>query len=185
MSKDGIDASLGLAFSLQLFKRYQRSGVLRAELPRAPGVRGRCNAFIHLEHGEVSAAYFEDMQGQRYSSDKESLCRLDKERGPFEWVLIPQSASSGAPQTPDQSAESDQLRLVIPPTAVPQVIAGLSQDRLSAWTPQQRSILYTTLTLINGERTVAAIKNAVPFPPDVVDELLYILLESGVIVISA
>ena len=57
MDKEGIDASLGLKFSLELFKRYRQNGMLHAVLPHAPGVRGRCKAFLHLVNGEVTSAY--------------------------------------------------------------------------------------------------------------------------------
>lgn len=191
VSNEGIDASLGLAFSLELFKRYRRSGILRAELPRAPGVHGRCTAFLHLIDGEVSSAYLEDTQGRRYSSDVAGLRRLDSEKGPFEWILIPQAPQATNPsQAPDQPArsdleQSDQLPSSVPPSFVPRIIAGLTQERLVGWTPQQRGALYAVLTMINGERTVEAIKNAVPLPPNLVDELLRILLEADVISLSA
>lgn len=184
MRKDGIDASLGLAFSLELFKRYRQSGLLQAEIPRVPGISGRCRAFLHLVNGEVVSAYVEDRQKHRYSSDKEFLCRLDKEKGPFEWTLTPQAASS------EQSPAGGQFQSPSPTpstprTPVPRVIAALREEWLSNWTPQQKEPLYAVLGLINGERTVEDIKTATRFPPNLVDELLRILLRLNVIVISA
>jgi hypothetical protein len=182
--KDGIDASLGLAFSLELFKRYRQSGLLQAEIPRVPGIGGRCHAFLHLAHGEVVAVYLEDRQKHRYSSDKEFLCRLDKEKGPFEWTLTPQSANSEQPPPAGQFQPPPSA----PPTSrspVPRVITALREEWLSNWTLQQKEPLYIVLSLINGERTVEDIKAATRFPPNLVDELLRILLRLNVIAISA
>ena len=67
MGKDGLDASLGLAFSLELFKRYRQSGVLQAEVSRIPGIRGRCTACLTLAEGEISSIYLEDRQKARDS----------------------------------------------------------------------------------------------------------------------
>lgn len=184
MDKDGIDASLGLKFSLELFKRYKQSGILHAELARAPGKRGRCNAFILLVNGEVTSVYLEDKQGKRYSSDKDTLCRFDREKGPFEWALIHPSANSrqrqlaSSPQPLDPPASSMQY------SSVPRIISALSWERLSAQPPEQREALYTLLTTINGERTIANIKDMVPFSRDLIDDLLRLLLELEVIVIS-
>lgn len=182
MSKDGIDASLGLAFSLELFKRYQRDGLLQAELPRAFGLPRRCKAFLHLARGEVVSVYLEDQQGQRYSSDKESLCRLDAEKGPFEWIFVPQvpvAEQSGLAGPSSQSPAS------APRSPIPTIIAALPQERLASWTPQQKEILYTLLRAINGARTVEDIKRMLPFASELVDELLRILLELNVIIFSA
>jgi hypothetical protein len=48
VDKDGIDASIGLAFSLDLFRRYKRSGILQAELCRLPGMSGSGVVSLHL-----------------------------------------------------------------------------------------------------------------------------------------
>lgn len=182
MSNGGIDASLGLAFSLELFKRYQQNGVLQAELPRAFGIPRRCKAFLHLARGEVVSVYLEDQHGQRYSSDKESLCRLDREKGPFEWIFIPQASTAEQltlPGAPNQSTSSFQR------SPVPTIISALPQERLVAWTPQQKEALYTLLRAINGARTVEDIKHMLPFSANLVDELLLILVELDVIIFSA
>jgi len=179
VSKDGIDASLGLAFSLELFKRYQQNGVLQAELPRAFGLPRRCKAFLHLARGEVVSVYLEDHYGQRYSSDKESLCRLDAEKGPFEWMFLPQSTSI------EQSAISAPSAAATARSPVPTIISVLPQERLVTWSPQQKDVLYTLLRAINGERNVADIKHMLPLSPELVDELLRILLDLNVIVFSA
>jgi hypothetical protein len=182
VSKDGIDASLGLAFSLELFKRYQKNGVLQAELPRAFGIPKRCKAFLHLARGEVVSVYLEDQQGQRYSSDKESLCRLDKEKGPFEWVFLPQAPLA---EHASLAGASNHVGPAISRSPVPTIISAIPYERLVAWTPQQKEALHTLLRAINGVRTVEEIKQLLPFSSDLVDELLRILLELNVIIFSA
>lgn len=188
MDKEGIDASLGLKFSLELFKRYKQNGVLHAELPRVQGIRGHCKAFLHLVDGEVVSAYLEDKQGKHYPSDKDALCRLDREKGPFEWTLIHKPLIPGKHQAQAAGRVPSQPSVPLAPplqgSSVPRIIAALSWERLSAQAPEQREALYTLLTTINGERTVANIKDMVPFSRDLIDDLLHLLLELEVIVIS-
>ena len=187
MNEDRIDVSLGLAFGLKVFKRYRQNGVLQAELPRGPGIRGRCKAFIYLVDGEVSSTYLEAKQGDRYSTDQETLCRLDREKGPFEWILIPQTATSH----PSQSAAQSQPPISMPfapsarNTSVLRAISEIPLERLSGWTPSQIDTLRAVVAAIDGRRTVEEIKLAVPFPPDLVDELLRILFELKTIDILA
>ena len=69
-------------------------------------------------------------------------------------------------------------------SSVPRIISALSWERLSAQAPEQREALYTLLTAINGERTIENIKEMVPFSRDLIDDLLRMLLELEVIVIS-
>lgn len=186
MDKEGIDASLGLRFSLELFKRYRQNGMLHADLPHAPGVRGRCKGFLHLANGEVVSAYVEDKQGQRYPSDKETLCRLDREKGPFEWTLVHQpTASEPRPLTRrSQPLSFDPLAPFLQCPSVPRIISALNWERLSTQPPQQREALYTLLTTINGERTIENIKDLMPFSRELIDDLLRMLLELEVIVIA-
>ncbi len=189
MSKNGFDASIGLAFSLELFRRYRRNGVVQAELPRVPGIRGHCTAFLHLVAGEVVSVYVEDRQGQRHVSDKATLCRLDAEKGPFEWRLLlqPDSADQPAPigQLPVRSLLPDPPAYPLESSSVPRIISAVPQDQLRAWTSQRRDALYTTLANIDGENTIEEIRGLMPYPPELVNELLRILLEMKVIVISA
>ncbi|MGH2510584.1 MAG: hypothetical protein ACRDHZ_24685 [Ktedonobacteraceae bacterium] len=190
MSNDEIDASLGLAFSLELFKRYRKNGILQAEISRFPGIRKSCNAFLHLVDGEIVSIYLEDKQKQRYSSDKETLCRLDREKGPFEWTLIPAPAVPAQFSPTNQIQPQDQLSYPKQPyytgqrSPILKIIAVFPHDLLSTWTPQQKDALYTLLMLINGERTIEDIKSTARLPVDLVDELLRILLELNVISVS-
>lgn len=187
MSHDDIDASLGLTFSLELFKRYRKNGVLLAEISRFPGIRGSCHAFLYLVDGEIVSIYLEDKQKQRYSSDKETLCRLDREKGPFEWILVPtfgateQPLSSTPSQSPSQLPFSQPSTYTTSRSPIPKIIAVFPHERLSTWNPQQKDALYAVLMLINGERTIEDIKNTAHLPFDLVDELLRILLELNVI----
>lgn len=187
MSYDDIDASLGLTFSLELFKRYRKNGILQAEISRFPGIRGSCRAFLHLVDGEIVSIYLEDKQKQHYSSDKETLCRLDREKGPFEWILVPTLGAvepplpSTPPQPPSQLSFSQPSSYTTSRSPIPKIIAVFPHERLSAWNPQQKDALYAVLMLINGERTIEDIKNTAHLPFDLVDELLHILLELNVI----
>jgi hypothetical protein len=189
VSKDGFDASIGLAFSLELFKRYRRNGVVRAELPRAPGIRGHCKAFLHLVDGEIVSVYLEDKQGQRLSSDKATLCRLDAERGPFEWQLLlqpgPSEQASAGGQLSNRAPLPDTPASPLEHSAVPRIISTIPQDQLSTWDSQRRDAFYITLANIDGENTIEDILGLVPFSSDVVDESLRLLLEMKVIVVSA
>nr|MBA2678468.1 hypothetical protein [Ktedonobacteraceae bacterium] len=115
----------------------------------------------------------------------DSLCRLDKEKGPFEWRLIPQPAAPQQSQPPGQLPFPNSFAHSAPRSPVPRVILALNWDWLSAWTPQQKDAVYTVLTTINGEHTIEDIKGVVPLPPALVDEILRMLLELKVIVISA
>jgi hypothetical protein len=186
VGKDGLDASIGLAFSLELFKRYSQSGVLQAEISRIPGIHGRCTACLTLVEGEISSIYLEDKQKQRYSSDKDTLCRLDKERGPFEWRFFPLnpdsshslSTSKTSPLVPDPLAHALQR------VSIPRVIAPFPWERVTGWTAQQRDALYSLLISINGMRTIEQLKMLVPLPPELIDELLHILLDLNVITIT-
>jgi len=189
VSKDGFDASIGLAFSLELFKRYRRNGVVQAELPRAPGIRGHCKAFLHLVNGEIVSVYLEDKQGQRLSSDKATLCRLDAEKGPFEWRLqlqpdAPEQASPGG-QWSGQPPFSDAPASSLEHSAVPKIISTIPQDQLSTWDSRRRDAFYIILANIDGENTIEDILGLVPLSSDLVDESLRHLLEMKVIVISA
>lgn len=191
MSNDDIDASLGLTFSLELFKRYRKNGILQAEISRFPGLRGSCNAFLHLVDGEIISIYLEDKQKQRYSSDRETLCRLDREKGPFEWTLIP-SPMLPPQLSPASQTQPQELSPTLKPfsftaqrSPIPKIIAVFPHDLLNSWTPQQKDALYTVLMLINGERTIEDIKSTAHLPLDLVDELLRILLEIHVISISS
>ncbi len=187
MSKDGIDASLGLSFSLELFKRYQKDGVLQAELPRMPGLQGRCMAYLQLVNGLVVSVYVEDKQGRRYSSDKETLCRLDTEKGPYEWKLISPSIASQQtnPAGQFQGSSPHALAASLQRTSIPRVISSLPWERLNGWSPQQRDALYVVLATIDGMHTVEEITHMVYLPIALVEELLLILLELNVIAIYA
>lgn len=186
MSKDGFDASIGLTFSLELFKRYRRNGVVQAELARVPGIRGHCTAFLHLANGEVVSVYLEDQQGQRHSSDKATLCRFDAEKGPFEWRLLSEPGKQPVPgtQTPGQPPLHPSAH-PLERSSVPGIVSTLPQDQLTTWTSQRRDALYIILANIDGVNTLEEIRSLVPFTPDLVDELIRILLEMKVIVFSA
>lgn len=187
MDKDGIDASLGLAFSLELFQRYKQNGVLKARLPRVPGLHGPCQAFLHLVDGNLVSVLLEDAQGQRHTSDKEALCRLDRERGPYEWTLIPhtdiadqfhpiESASSL-----DQPSSAAVLASVTQPSSRLKAISAFPWDQLASLSMEQRNMLFTIFTIINEGCTIEDIKEMMPLPPEQVDNMVHTLLQLKVI----
>ncbi|QBD80939.1 hypothetical protein EPA93_35220 [Ktedonosporobacter rubrisoli] len=175
MGKDIFDASVGLAFSLALFERYRKNGLLQAELRHVPGIRGRCKGYLQLVEGKVTYCYIEDKDGQRRPMSKETLIRLDNERGPFEWMLVPLPA----PPSPTP-------RMVVTPQAeqnspTPRIIAPLHLERLEGWTNSQKMMLSVVYEAINGQRNIEAIKVQAGLPPNVTEEALRILLALKVI----
>src|SRR5579859_721268 len=186
MSKDKIDASIGLAFSLKLLQHYGRRGILQAKVHHVPGVQGHCMASLHLDRGMVVSCYIDDKHGQRLPWDVEELCRIDTEKGPFEWIFQPH-LSSPAPVSPSPMESSGN---VSPPSEFadsmrPTVVATLHWEQLSNWTPEQKQILYNILMVIDGRRTIQEIKAHPTLSPQIVNEALRILLALHVIAISS
>lgn len=175
MSKDSFDASLGLAFSLTIFERYRKNGLLQAELQHIPGFRGRCRVYIQLVEGKVTACIIEDKNAERHSVALHLLIRVDNERGPFEWKLVPlPSPPSATPHThilPDQRQSS----------FIPRVIAPLDIRRLEGWTTKQILMVKLVYEVINGQKTIYDIQQDVPLPPAVVEEALRVLVALQVI----
>ena len=200
MEKDGIDASLGLAFSLDLFKRYKKSGKLQAEIHRFPGVKGKGTAFLSLIEGNVVSCYFEDRNGQQSPVSKDVLIRLDDEKGPFEWRFHPSTPMPGPTQiSPAQMSPATQYvpsgyyqasaprshAVLLSDLAVPKIIAPLDWKQLRTWTVRQQQMLSIVWQLIDGKRSIHDIRTATgsSLPVAVVDEALHVLLELRVIVI--
>lgn len=182
-----MDASVGLAFSLQLFQRYQRNGILQASIRRLPGVQGACTAYVHLSAGSVTACYLEDKHGQRLSISVESLCQVDHDRGPFEWVFQPPSSPAQS-----QTAASSTGALSNPSSAspgadhlIPRVVTPLRMDQFKHWTPEQRMLLQQVWQYIDGKRTIQDMQAGLPYPPQVVHEVVQILLTAGFIVLAS
>jgi len=197
VDKDGIDASLGLAFSLELFKRYRRSGKMQAELHRFPGTKGRSTAFLSLAEGAVASCYIEDSKGQRFPVAKDVLIRFDNEKGPFEWWFHASAPTPShtppppmPPPVPPGYAQVQVPRPIMPlllsDFAVPKVIGSLDWKQLSMWSVRQQQILWTIWQLIDDKRTVRDIKAAVASSmlDSVVDEALHVLFELRVIIVN-
>jgi hypothetical protein len=178
VDKDNIDLSIGLAFSLNLLARYRENGVLHAEMHHVSGINGRCKVYLHLTAGKVVSCYAESKNGQRHQIHPDILCRVDEERGPFEWSLLSQPASSTSPSL------VKPLPRPVKTSPIPRRSAQLRVEQLSAWTPNQRTILYTIFTMIDGQKTIEELKANGRFPPDVVEEALRILFSLNVIVIQ-
>lgn len=186
VDKNSMDASVGLTFSLQLFQRYRRNGILQASIRHMPGVQGARIAYIQLIAGSVTACYLEDKHGQRTTVSIESLCQVDHDWGPFEWVFQPQSAPvrsqtsslfpAGLP--PDPSSGPPDTDLLIP-----RVVASLRMDQFKHWTPEQRMLLQQVWQYIDGKRTIQDMKAGLPYPPQVVQDVVQILLTASLIVL--
>ena len=199
MDNRRIDASLGLAFSLNLFELYKESGKLQAELQRFPGIKGRLKASLTLIKGVVVSCILEDRDGQQYPVSKDVLIRFDSDKGPFEWSFQPAPSKPAPMQVsvpPVQSPSSGYNQRRIPDTppifalsdfGVPRIVAQLEWKQLSTWTVRQQQILSRIWQLIDGRRTIGEIKSTIgsSIPASVVDEAFYILFELRVVVIDA
>jgi len=180
VGNDWIDASLGLTFSLPLFERYRKNGLLQAELHHVPGIRGRCKGYLHLVEGKVVSCQLEDRQGQRHQVNVAMLIQLDNERGPFEWVLIP---SPAPPQPVPRNLPSPGSTEPVLNSPIPQKIGPLDLEKLEGWTHRQKMMLSIVFDVVDGQRSIEDIKTDVPLPPNVVEEALRILLALKTIII--
>lgn len=180
MGNDWIDASLGLTFSLPLFERYRKNGLLQAELHHVPGIRGRCKGYLHLVEGKVVSCHIEDLHGQRHQVNIAMLIQLDNERGPFEWVLVPSPAPprSSPRDLPPPSSTGPALN-----SPIPQKIGPLDLEKLEGWNHRQKTMLSIVFDAVDGQRSIEDIKTDVPLPPNVVEEALRILLALKAIII--
>jgi hypothetical protein len=171
MNGGPIDASVGLTFSLRLFATYQQSGTLYGLVRSVPGIRGQCKAYIELDKGQVVSCYLEDGKGHRYSSTKADLCRLDEEKGPFEWSLQPRTiASLNATSSLPQTSHPEQK------SSVPyKLVQRLDASQLQMYTSWQRTLLLTVFSLIDGRRTFEDIAVRAQVPPAKVEEALHVL----------
>jgi hypothetical protein len=179
VGKENIDASLGLAFSLALFERYQNNGLLHAELQHVPGIRGRCKGFLHLIEGSVVSCYIEDKHDQRHSISKDFLVRVDKEHGPFEWTLAAHPVPlSEHPKTITPLRTTQH-------SPIPKTIAPLDFEKLESWTLKQKLMLSSVYDLIDGVLNIDDIKSNSILPTEVTEEALRVLLFMKLIVIMA
>jgi hypothetical protein len=188
-----MDASVGLSFSLQLFQRYRRSGTLQATIRHLPGVQGACIAHIVLTDGVVTACYVKNKQGQNLAFSLDELRRLDHERGPFEWVFqqaqnpAPGSQVSAPPSaqpsprtislTPELTSEADLL--------IPKVVTPLRWNQFNHWTPEQKLLLQNVWKNIDGKCTIQDLRASLPYPPELVNDVLQILLTLRIIVLAS
>lgn len=191
MDEDKIDASVDLIFSLELFALHKLSGMLQAELHRAPGILKHSVAFLEIVNGIVVVCFFIDKKGQQHAIEKEALIQLDEEKGPFEWSFQP--SKSARSDKRDHQFEQPEIRMpsadllqsVDPNAVVPRSIAAIDWRWLHNWTTQQCQSLSMVWQLIDGRRTVGEIKDALvtSHPPALVDESLRVLRDLKVIAI--
>jgi hypothetical protein len=71
VDSDPLDLSIGLAPSLELLRRYKKSGILQASVAHIPGMREEGLVRLHLVNGEVVACEVIRRDGQAYSIPKE------------------------------------------------------------------------------------------------------------------
>jgi hypothetical protein len=182
VEKERIDASIGLAPSLALFERYHKNGLLQAELHHVPGIRGRCNGYLHLVGGKVITCYIEDKVGRRFPIGKDTLCRLDDERGPFEWSLypLPTPPMPGTALRPEPFLDSNAQAH----KPIPKRVAPFGIGKLDGWTMKQRLMLTMVFETIDGQRTIEEIKANVPLLYEVTEEAIRVLLALKLIVID-
>jgi hypothetical protein len=180
VGNDAFDASVGLAFSLGLFERYRKNGVLQAKIHHVPGVRGHCQAAIHLVEGKVTSCYVTDNASKRIVVAISTLIRIDDERGPFEWHLIPLPAPPTMPAPPVQPVSS----YTILQSPIPQVTAVLNLDILHGWSTSHKMMLSVVYEAIDGQTSIDILKQTVPLPPHIVEEALRILLSLKCITIQ-
>jgi hypothetical protein len=183
-----MDASVGLTFSLQLFQRYRRSGVLQAKVRHIPGIKGACTAYVHLTAGSVTTCYLENKDGQHLSFSLEKLCQIDHERGPFHWTFQPQHPVSGSqiPVSPSAQPLTSTSSLSAELDAfIPKAVAPLRWEQFKDWTPEQRLLLQYVWKSINGKRTIQEMKASLPYPPQMVNDILQILLTWRIIVLAS
>ncbi len=194
MDEDKIDASVNLAFSLELFKLHNLSGTLQAELPRVPGIPRHSIAILEIANGIIVSCTLMDKKGQRNSIAKEVLIQLDEERGPFGWGFQQSKPTrSGTHDSRSKQPDASVLPTFQNPssfagsdTFIPKIITQIDWRRLYNRTDQQRQTLYMVWQLIDGRRTTRDIKDALgaSYPDAFVDEILRVLLDMKVIIIA-
>jgi hypothetical protein len=194
VKQDNIDASIGLTYSLRLFQHYRRTGTLQAKVHHVPGVQGECLASLFLSQGQVTVCYVEDKRGQRLPVAVEELCRVDSDRGPFEWLFQaappPQASASpaqasapSAPTATPMAPPPSEAAPVLSDAHIPVAVSALYWDRLSHWTPTHKQMLYGIFKMIDGVRTIREIKASTTLSPQVVEDALLVLLELRTITI--
>lgn len=90
-----------------------------------------------------------------------------------------------SPSLLEQFAQNKQQVNQSPNSLIPRVKATLNFNQSSSWTPTQKHALVTIYSLIDGNRSIADIKQAVAFPPQLVEEVLQVLVWIGVITLSS
>jgi hypothetical protein len=192
MDKKGIDASIGLEFSLELFKRYKSNGILQAKLPRFPGIHGPSTVYVSIAEGHMVLCYIEDKKQQHYPVSEDVLIRFDHEKGPFEWSFRPSPVAPAGltplPVTtlqPYSQNNTGPLAYQIPTAVVSRTVSSLPSERLLSWTIQQRRMFLLVWHEIDGKKTVQELKAAlrVSLSEAVVEETLHTLLTLRLIVI--
>lgn len=180
MSNEHFDASAGLMFSVRLFEKYRKNGLLQAKLHHVPGISGHCQGYVLFVEGMVTSCYVEDTNNRQYLISKQTLIDVDEKRGPFDWRLQPLPVPL-SPVPPKSFLSKRKEREPHLPT--PKRIALLKLEQLTGWSNSQKRLLATVYAAIDGRRTLEEITRTVPFSPRVTEELIRILLSLHVVVL--
>ncbi len=89
--------------------------------------------------------------------------------------------TSTQPRIPAQSAPGSTPPRVPAqpqtPSPVPQPqVRYLEHQQMQQWTTQQQHLIHTVFSMVNGQRSIADIKQQMPLPPITIDEIIRILL---------
>ena len=192
MDKNGIDASIGLEFSLELFKRYKSTGTLQAKLPHFSGIHGSSIVYVYIAEGETTSCYIEDKKKKRHPVSEDILIRFDRDKGPFEWSFRPSPAAPAGLTPPAVTAirpyiNTGPLAYQIPTAVASKMVSSLPGERLLAWSIQQRRMFLLVWHEIDGKKTVQEIKAALAtsLSATVVEETLHTLLTLKLITIRS
>lgn len=185
---NSIDASIiGLQATLQLLQQYYQSGILQADISAAFHANSLQVAYIVINEGHVVSCYIENEFEQRQSSEIAGLLVLDTQAGPFAWRFRPPQQEP-RPETKALAPVRPQPRSVsrhLTSYAIPRRIANLDLSWLTSWSPQQKRILRMVYSMIDGQRSIAAIERSVPAPKNTIQEAIFILIAMQVIAIDS
>jgi hypothetical protein len=66
---------------------------------------------------------------------------------------------------------------------IPKAVAPLRWEQFHDWTPEQKLLLQNVWKNIDGRHTIQDVKAGLPYPPQMVDDIVQILLTLRIIVL--
>ncbi len=207
MDLNSIDASIGLVFSLELFKAYKASGTLQAPLKSVPGMPKNSIVSLQLVDGVVTFCSLQEKGNPPYRIAKDLIARMDDEHGPFEWKFTQSTSTSTSTTTPVISSSTSpslpSFSPVTPPPlsrtpgntpypsstplhSIPKIVARLNWIRLRTWPYEQRQAIYLVWQLIDGQRSVQDLQFMLSdqLSHTTINEVLRFLVSQHIITIS-